>query len=80
MTKRDEGYKITDLSLAAFLKVKGFKLSRIHRGADGKGVFVFEDRPGREELVLKFINREELVEPIAFLAELRYLKGMVRVS
>ena len=73
-------YSVADLRLAAFLKLRDFKLRRIDNGSDGKCVFVFEDHPDRPGLIVNFLNRQELVEPISFIEEQRNLKGVCRQS
>ena len=78
MRQQDPTYSVSDLRLAALLRIQGFKLLRVQRGTDGRGVFVFEDRPNREELVLSFLNREQRVEPIGYTEEQRNLKGVCR--
>ena len=48
-------YGTSNIWLAAFLKAKGMKLTGTER--EGRRcVFLFEDRPDREQLVLEFSN------------------------
>lgn len=77
-TDQKDTYSVTDLRLAAFLKIKGFKLLRIDRGVNGKGVFVFRNQPNREKLIMSFLNQEESVEPITYIETQRNLKGACR--
>lgn len=77
-TDQKDTYSVTDLRLAAFLKIKGFKLLRIDKSVNGKGVFVFEDQSNREKLIMSFLNQEEHVEPIAYIETQRNLKGACR--
>jgi len=77
-TDQQNTYCVTDLRLAAFLKVKGFRLSKIDPGVNGKATFIFEDQPNREELIMRFLNQEEKVEPISYIETQRNLKGACR--
>ena len=71
-------YKVVDLRIATFLKLKGFRLLRIDKEGNGRGAFIFEDEPERNNLILSFVNKKELCEPVGFLDELKNLKAMVR--
>ncbi|MGB8658570.1 MAG: DUF5659 domain-containing protein [Candidatus Zixiibacteriota bacterium] len=66
-----------DIALSAVLKIEDFKLIRINRDS-GKTFFVFEDKPDRSEVVMRFVNREILVEPLRFMEEIRNLKSLTR--
>ena len=57
-------YAVTDLRLATFLRIQNFKLLRIDRKPGGIGVFVFEDRADREQLVTSFLNKKQTVSAI----------------
>ncbi len=70
-------FSTADIALSAVLKIKEFKLTRINRDS-GKTFFVFEDKPDRSDLVMRFVNREMLVEPIRFMEEIRNLKSLTR--
>lgn len=48
----------TDLNLAAFLMSEGLKIKKVKRVNALKVSFCFFDREDREELVLKYINKE----------------------
>lgn len=73
-----EEFSTGDLSLAAFLKVKRFKLIRIDRENNGKGLFIFLDQPDRQKLIMSFLNGEESVEPTSYLEAQRNLKAACR--
>ena len=75
---KKDAYKVSDLRLAAFLKIKGFRLIRIDRSHNDKGIFVFEDQPNREKLIMDFLNQETSVEPIGYIEVQRNLKGACR--
>ena len=78
MIEKNPTFSTTDLSLAAYLKVKGFRLLKVDRNDNGKGLFVFEDRSNREELILVFLNQDARVEPISYIETQRNLKGACR--
>jgi len=40
-------FETHDLYLAAALKIHGFKIIDIKKNGNGRGIFVFEDQPGR---------------------------------
>ena len=43
MTDQEKKYKTSDLSIAAFLMMKGMKLSNAYRGSSGQFMFEFDD-------------------------------------
>ena len=58
-------YRTDDLALAAFLRVKGFQLSRVEKiqpnRTDSKRAFYFEVPEGQlQELKLEFVNSDVL--------------------
>lgn len=77
-TKTDRTYQVADIRIATLLRLKGFKLINVEHERSGRGIFIFEDRADREQLVLSFINREERLDVIGFLDEMKNLKGLVR--
>ncbi len=68
---------ITDLALASYLVASGHSLRAIERTGD-RGAFLFTESPALEEAVLRFYNREGVVEPMAFTEMIRNLRGAVR--
>jgi hypothetical protein len=81
-------YKTTNILLAAFLKVEGFKLDRIDM-TERKGTFVFEnesdlqsriqsDTNNLTQAVEQFTLGNALVEPNAFNSALRVLTGAAK--
>lgn len=68
-------FSTSDIALSAALKISEFKLLRVNRDGS-KAVFVFEDKPKRPEMVMRFINREMTVEPLRFMEEVRNLKSL----
>jgi hypothetical protein len=52
-------YVTSDLSLAAFLLMKGLKLKSASRGQGGKFIFSFDDPAGNgDKLAVEFVNSE----------------------
>ncbi len=47
-----------DLYLAAALKLHGFKIVDLKRDGNGRGIFVFEDRPDRAKYVRDYFSGE----------------------
>ena len=76
---QNEFYQTSDLALAAFLKSNGYSITGIEHDGSGKGTFIFGDQPERSGHVLEFFNRQTVVEPLAYLDQLKSLKAS-RVS
>jgi predicted RNA-binding protein YlxR (DUF448 family) len=51
-------FETHDLYLAAALKIHGFKIIDLNRNGNGRGVFIFEDRPDRTKYVRDYFNGE----------------------
>ena len=51
-------FETHDLYLAAALKIHGFKIINLKRDANGRGVFIFEDRPDRSNYVRGYFSGE----------------------
>ena len=66
-------YTTTDLSLAAFLKLRGLKLLKASKTGTGRFEFIFEDNGQADSLALEFTNSEFS----AYDANLRALKKMI---
>jgi len=66
-------YKTSDLSLAAFLKLRGMKLISASKTGTGKFEFEFEDTGCADSLAIDFANSEFS----AYDANLRALKKAV---
>jgi len=49
-------FRTNDLYLAAALKLSGFKLVDLERQGDGRGTFVFQDRPDRTQWVRNYYS------------------------
>lgn len=69
-------YETTDLTLASFLRCRGFTISDIKRRG-GRTVFVFEDSPRLQSAVLEYAN-DGSVAVRSFCGTMRDLKGITR--
>lgn len=69
-------YETKDLYLAAFLRAKSFRLRDVKRNGTREAVFVFEDRPDREALLLAYYNNEGSIEPLAYVNAWKDLKAL----
>ena len=50
-------YNTSDLSIAAYLMMKGMKLQNAYRGSSGQFMFEFEDPEGKgAQLAIEFTN------------------------
>ena len=72
-------YSTTDLSLSAFLQIRGHKIIDV-LNEGGRGVFVFADSPELRADILRWGNNEAVRIPVrGFVNGLRDLKGIVGV-
>jgi hypothetical protein len=71
-------FRTTDLALAAYLTINGYRVCRTEVDAHGKGTFIISDQPDRPTRVLEFFNRRAEVEPLAFLDQVKTLKALLR--
>jgi hypothetical protein len=54
---KDEGtFQTSDLYLAAALKLSGFKLLDLEKSENGRGTFIFQDRPDRTRWVRSYFS------------------------
>ena len=67
---------LSDLALAAFLSSKGYEILGIRENGR-KSLFVFEDTPELEQDVLKYFNRQGMVDALTYGEVLRNLKALV---
>ncbi|MFB0507443.1 MAG: DUF5659 domain-containing protein [Thermodesulfobacteriota bacterium] len=67
---------LSDLALAAFLSSRGYEILGI-KGNGKKSLFVFEDTPQLEQDVLKYFNRQGMVDALTYGEVLRNLKALV---
>ncbi len=49
-------YQTSDLYLSSALKINGFRLIDLRRDEKGRGIFVFEDRPDRPQIVRDYFS------------------------
>jgi hypothetical protein len=54
----EKTFKTHDLYLASALKISSFKLVDLKRDERGKGLFFFEDRPDRHQIVRAYFSGE----------------------
>lgn len=72
-------YLTTDLSLSAFLQVRGHEIVEVRR-EHSRGIFAFEDTPELQKNILKWGNNEAVsIRVRSFVNGLRDLKGLVGV-
>lgn len=69
-------YRTTDLTLASFLRCRGFEIAALTR-EDGKTNFVFEDSTQLRGAVLEYANNGS-VEVRTFCGTMRDLKAITR--
>lgn len=74
---KENCYSTSDLSLAAYLRVKGFHLSGIRRISNSKASFEFEDSRDLSDHVLQFINGQCLVPPLTYWETVKSLKAII---
>lgn len=53
-----ETFSTHDLYLASALKINGFRLVDLKKDFNGRGLFVFEDRPDRPQFVKGYFSGE----------------------
>lgn len=68
-------YETSDLYLSAFLKAKGLKFVDKYRRGE-RFVFIFEDRPDRQDLIREFFN-DGMINITSFKNAIQDLKTMV---
>jgi len=68
-------YPTTDFWLSAFLKAKGFNIIKVKKDK-GRSVFIFENRPDREDLIREYYNNG-LIEVSLFKNAVQDLKSII---
>lgn len=72
-------YLTTDLSLSAFLQIRGHEIIEV-RKEHSRGIFAFEESPELRADILKWGNNEAVsIRVRSFVNGLRDLKGLVGV-
>jgi hypothetical protein len=57
---------------------QGYPINNVIQDDNGRGTFQFHDEPALPDLVLEFFNRKKAVEPLAYLDQVKSLKGMLK--
>lgn len=70
-------YETKDFYSAAFLVANSHKLVRVNRADPRRVYFVFKDFDGRVDLLRDFLYGIGQVEPQAFIAAIKHLKGLI---
>lgn len=70
-------YQTRDFYIAAFLLANGQKVTHLDRSDPKRVFFAFNDFEGREDLVRAFLLGQAVVEPQAFIAAIKTLKGLI---
>ena len=73
----EEIFQTYDLYLASALKLEGFRLVKIEKNEVGRGIFMFEDRPDRPELVRKYFSGDLVGSLKAFSNAWSDLKSLI---
>lgn len=70
-------YETHDIYLAACLRLNGFKLISFNKDDRGRGVFIFQDRDGRPQLVQEYFAGELVGNLKNFISTWKDLKGLL---
>ena len=71
-----KGWRTCDIKTVAFLLYAGYSVRNVSRDGN-RAVFIFDDTRGRSSAVLSFQNRQQRVEPMAFIACQNQARDMV---
>ena len=69
-------YRTSDLSLAAYLTLKGHSLTGVSTGNNIRSTFLFKDADGLHAEAMRFVNCKAKVEPSLFMNQIKCLKAM----
>ena len=69
-------YRTTDFYLACFMCCNDYELVDVEPQGR-RSVFVFRDKPGRRDELLRFYNNEGAIRPLAFVDAIKNLKALV---
>jgi Domain of unknown function (DUF5659) len=72
-----QAFQTTDLYLASALKISGFRLIDLKRDEKDRGVFFFEERSDRPQIVRKYFSGELMGSLKAFSNAWADLKSLV---
>lgn len=70
-------YQTPNFYLASFLLASGNKIAFVNREDPKRVFFAFDDFEGREGLIRTFLYGQAAVEPQAFIAAIKSLKGLI---
>jgi len=70
-------FETHDLYLASALKINGFRLFDLKRDEKGRGIFIFEDRDDRPQLVKNYFSGDLIGSLKAFSNAWADLKSLV---
>jgi hypothetical protein len=70
-------YQTKDFYTAAFLLAKGYEIANVNRTEPKRVFFVFNDFEDREDLIRAFLYGKAVIEPQAFIAAIKTLKGLI---
>lgn len=70
-------YQTYDLSLAAYLILKGNSVESVTLDGKHRAAFTFKGFKENDKEILTFYNRKAKVEPVAFLQQIKSLKAMI---
>jgi hypothetical protein len=73
--EQETNYKTSDLYLAAFLKLKGFKMS-VEKNKN-KAIFIFEKTDELTVLVNNYLNEGGSCEPLLYTNSIKNLKNLL---
>lgn len=76
MTTMIERWRSSDMKTVAFLLYAGFSIVEVGR-ENSRVFFAFEDTQERRNALLAFWNKEQRVEPVAFIDALNRARDMV---
>jgi len=73
--EQETNYKTSDLYLAAFLKLKGFKMS-VEKNRN-KAIFTFEKTDELVVLVNDYLNEDGSCQPLLYTNSIKNLKNLI---
>lgn len=73
-------YLTRDFYIAAFLLAQGHRIAYVNREDPRRVSFAFNEFEGRGDLVRAFLYGQAVVEPQAFIAAIKTLKGLIHAN
>jgi Domain of unknown function (DUF5659) len=74
--REESVFETRDFYLACFLRCSGYELRGL-RAEGPRKVFVFQDRVSRQDDVIAFYGDATSVRPLAFVATIKDMKGLI---